>query len=181
MTEAGGALDRHEIDQARTSAPLRTSRPAQGLRSMAGHQLRLGQRDPVRGLSRAVVEAPSSPNPGLRGVDNPWIHRGPDGGDPVDPSWVDRGLLEDAGEPLDGRGERARSPRPVHSENGVFPRPWTAHKPPRSLELRLAEAPPSTAERPLDEEEESLLGTGGGEPPQRVSSPRTPDRLPSNP
>ena len=64
-----------------------------------------------------------------RGVDNPWIHRGSDGGDPVDPSWADRSLSETRREPLDARGEEARSPRLVHSENGVFPKPWTAHKP----------------------------------------------------
>lgn len=72
-------------------------------------------------------------------VGDPWISRAQACASGVHFSWASSGLGGTPRGALETCGERRRNPPLLHTEKGVFPRPWTAHKPPRSLELRLLE------------------------------------------
>lgn len=72
-------------------------------------------------------------------VGDPWISRAQPCASDVDLWWASTRLGGTAQGALETCGERRQNPPLLHTEKAFFPRPWTAHKPPRSLELRLLE------------------------------------------
>ena len=99
------------------------------------------RRSPARAVDGPTDEPAPRPSEPRIDVGDRWISRAQSCASSVDLSWASSTVAAGPREALETCGEPRHNPPLLHTEKGVFPRPWTAHKPPRSLELRLLEGP----------------------------------------